>query len=81
MTFRQEYYAGHAEDNAEVLSVDEQAEVPNGHFGDVVLTKDTTALHPQILEYKLYAKGTGPVLVIGVSGGSGREELVRFRAG
>ena len=30
--YRQEYYAGHAEDMARVLSLDEQAEVPAGHF-------------------------------------------------
>ena len=78
LAYRQEYYAGHAEDSAEVLSVDEQAEVPYGHFTDVLLTKDFTPLHPEVLEYKLYAKGVGPVLVLGVSGGSSREELLRF---
>ena len=30
-----------------------------------------------MLEYKLYAPGVGPVLVFGVSGGAGREELVK----
>jgi hypothetical protein len=78
LAYRQEYYAGEAEDAAEVLSLDEQAQVPFGHFGDVLLTKDFTPLHRRILEYKLYATGIGPVLVLGVSGGSDREELVRF---
>jgi hypothetical protein len=81
LTYRQEFYAGQAEDQAEILSVNEQAEVPFGHFNDVLLTKDFTSLHPNILEYKLYAKGVGPVLVFGVSGGSGTEELIRFEAG
>ena len=81
LAYRQEYYAGEAEDAAEVLSVEEQAEVPAGHFNNVLLTKDFTPLHPKILEYKLYAKGVGPVLVFGVSGGSDREELVRFVKG
>jgi hypothetical protein len=31
-----------------------------------------------VLEYKLYAPGIGPVLVVGVSGGSDREELLSF---
>jgi hypothetical protein len=79
--YRQEYYAGEAEDAAEVLSIKEKAQVPYGHFGHVVLTKDTTPLHPRILEYKMYAKGIGPVLIMGVSGGSDREELVRFTPG
>jgi hypothetical protein len=78
LQYRQEHYAGEAEDAAEVLSLDEQAEVPFGHFTGALLTKDFTPLQPKILEYKLYAKGVGPVLVLGVSGGSDREELVRF---
>jgi len=81
LVYRQEYYAGEAEDAAEVLSTNEQAEVPYGHFQDVLLTKDYTPLHPEILEYKLYAKGVGPVLVLGVSGGAGWEELLSFQAG
>jgi hypothetical protein len=76
MRYRQEFYAGEAEDNGEILSVDEQAEVPFGHVDDVVLTKDTITIEPDVLEYKLYARGVGPVLVLGVSGGGGREELV-----
>jgi hypothetical protein len=79
MTYRQEHYAGQAEDSARVLSLDEQAEVPAGHFAGTLLTKDFTPLEPRVLEYKLYAKGVGPVLVLDVSGGGGgREELVRF---
>ena len=65
-------------DAAEVLSLDEQARVPFGHFRDVLLTKDFTSLEPKVLEYKLYAPGIGPVLVVGVSGGSDREELLSF---
>ena len=80
MNYRQEFYEGEAEDRAEVLSVSEQAEVPIGHFTDVLLTKDLTPLHPKILEYKLYAPNVGPVLVFGVSGGSGTEELIRFES-
>jgi hypothetical protein len=78
LEYRQEYYAGEAEDAAKVLSLDEQAEVLFGHFTGALLTKDFTPLQPTILEYKLYAKGVGPVLVLGISGGSDREELVRF---
>jgi len=79
-TYRQEHYAGEAEDAAEVMSLGEQAQVPFGHFRDVLLTKDYTPLQRRVLEYKLYARGVGPVLVLGVSGGSDREELLRFRA-
>ncbi|WP_454853865.1 hypothetical protein [Promicromonospora soli] len=73
MAYRQEYLEGEAEDNGEVLSLDEQAEVPAGHFDQALLTKDTITIEPDVLEYKLYAPGVGPVLVLGVSGGGGRE--------
>jgi hypothetical protein len=80
MRYRQEYYAGEAEDNGEILSTVEQVDVPLGHFTDVLLTKDTITIQPDVLEYKLYAPGVGPVLVIGVSGGGGREELASFES-
>jgi hypothetical protein len=79
MTYREEYYRGHAEDRSEVLSLDEQAEVPFRHFTGVLLTKDYTPIEPDVLEYKLYAKGVGQVLAVTVSGGSEREELVSFK--
>ena len=58
------------------LSLDEQAEVPAGHFTGVLLTREWNPLEPKVLEYKLYAKGIGPVLAIGVSGGRDVEELL-----
>jgi hypothetical protein len=81
LTYRQENRPGAAEDRARVLSADEQAEVPAGHFDRVVLTKDWNPLEPKVLEYKLYAPGVGLVLALGVSGGGGREELLSFHRG
>ena len=83
MRYRQEYYKGHAEDRGAIVSLREQAEVPFGHFrrGRVLMTKDTNPLEPKVLEFKFYARGVGPVLAVGVSGGADREELVRFRRG
>jgi hypothetical protein len=78
LAYRQEYYAGEAEDKAKVLRIDEQAEVPYGHFTRVVMTKDLVPLEPNLLEYKLYAPGVGPVLVLDASGASGRKELLSF---
>jgi hypothetical protein len=81
-SYRQEHLEGEAEDAARVLSVDEQAQVPAGHFRDAVMTRDTNPLEPRVLEYKLYARGVGPVLALDVSGGGGgREELVRYVRG
>jgi hypothetical protein len=81
LTYRQEYYEGEAEDAGKILSLDEWVEVPSGKYRDVLMTKDYTPLDPDILEHKFYAKGVGPVLAVGVSGGSDREELVRFMRG
>jgi hypothetical protein len=69
-SYREELYAGEAEDQGEILSLAQQAQVPAGHFTDVLLTEESTPLHKRVLEYKLYAPGVGPVLVFGVSGGS-----------
>jgi hypothetical protein len=78
MTYREEYYKGHAEDRSRVLALDQQAEVPFGHFTDVLLTEDYTPIEPDVLELKFYAKGIGQVLAQTVSGGSEREELISF---
>ena len=81
LAYRQEYYKGEAEDRGSVVSVDEQAEVPSGHYEGALMTRDENPLEPKVLEFKFFARGVGPVLAIGVSGGSDREELVSYRAG
>lgn len=83
MGYRQEYLAGEAEDRGEIVSLGEQAEVPFGHFGRgrVLMTRDLDPLEPKALEFKFYARGIGPVLAIGISGGADREELVRYTHG
>jgi hypothetical protein len=78
LTYRQEYYEGEAEDRGEIVSLDEQAEAPFGHFKNVLMTKDTNPLEPKVLEFKFYARGVGPVVAVSVSGGSDREELIEF---
>jgi len=81
MTYRQEYYEGEAEDVGAIVALGEQAEVPAGHYEDVLMTKDTNPLEPKVLEFKFYAPGVGPVLATSVSGGSDREELLSFQPG
>jgi hypothetical protein len=78
LAYRQEHYAGHAEDGAEVLSVDERATVPYGSFDHVLMTRDHNLLEPKLLEHKFYARGVGPILALTVAGGADREELLRF---
>jgi hypothetical protein len=78
LAYRQEYYAGEAEDVGEVVLLGQQVEVPAGHYTDVLMTRDTNPLEPKVLEFKFYAPDVGPVLALGVSGGGGREELVSY---
>jgi hypothetical protein len=80
LAYRQEYYAGEAEDKAKVLSLDAQASVPFGNFTGVLQTEDVNPLNEPkpAVEHKFYARDVGPVLVIGISGGGGREELVSY---
>jgi hypothetical protein len=78
MVYRQEYFEGEAEDDGAVLGVEEMVDVPAGHFESAILTRDTSGIEPDVLEYKLYAPQVGPVLALGISGGGGREELVEM---
>jgi hypothetical protein len=79
--YRQEYYKGHAEDRARVMSLRQMAEAPFGFFRSSLMTAETSPVEPKVLEYKFYARGVGQVLAVDVSGGSDREELVRYRRG
>jgi hypothetical protein len=76
LRYRQEYYAGEAEDQGEVLSVDEQVQVGVGHYEHVLMTKDTNPIEPKVLEFKFYVPDVGPALAIAVSGSGDREELL-----
>ena len=78
LSYRQEFSRGQAEDSAVVLAVREQAQVPFGHFRNVLVTKDLNGLKLKFVEYKLYARGVGPVMTLGISGTRVREELIRF---
>ena len=75
LAYRQEYYAGQAEDNGTVVSLNETADVPYGHFDTLMMTADTSGLEPNVLEHKFYARGVGPILTVDVGTG-GHEELL-----
>jgi hypothetical protein len=83
MSYRQEYYAGQAEDNAAIVTVgEEQVEVPYGFFDtDVLMTRDLVPLEPHVQELKFYVRGVGPVLSVHTDGAGGRAELVQFTRG
>ena len=81
MTYREEYYKGHAEDGASIIFADAFARVPLGRFEHCVQTRNFSGIEPDTIEEKLYAKGVGVILEITVSGGSDRSELLSYREG
>ncbi len=81
MTYREEYYKGHAEDGASIISTDALAKVPYGRFEHGVQTRNFSGIEPDVIEEKIYAQGVGVVLEITVSGGSDRDELLSYSEG
>jgi hypothetical protein len=79
LSYREEYSKGVAEDQSRVLALDAQAQVQAGHFTHALLAEDFSPIEPNVSELKFYAKGNGQaVLAIDVSGGSDREELIKY---
>jgi hypothetical protein len=66
--FRQEWYRGHAEDVFWVLSRSSRVTVPFGSFRHALLTAETTALEPGVLDHKYYVRGVGEVAELSVKG-------------
>lgn len=73
MRYRQEYYFGHAEDEAEILATDLLLSTIFGNFQEVVQTHEFTALEPEVDEQKFYAPGIGLVKEVNVAD---QEEIV-----
>jgi hypothetical protein len=79
LSYREEYSKGVAEDQSRVFALDAQAHVRAGHYRHVLLTEDFSPIEPDVSELKFYAKGSGQaVLAIDVSGGTDREELIKY---
>jgi len=67
--YRQEYYAGQAEDMGQVIAVGQTVDGPAGQFDRVVITRDWSPLEPDLVEEKSYAPGVGVVLERTTKGG------------
>lgn len=80
LTYREEYYKGHAEDGAEIIHLDALAKVPYGRFDHALQTRNFSGIEPDVIEEKIYARGVGVVLEMTVSGGSDRAELVAYES-
>jgi hypothetical protein len=74
--YRQEYYAGHAEDMAKVIARDKTVAVPYGSSKHALVTSEWTPLEKGVLEQKYYVRGVGNVRTVMVRGGREEERLV-----
>jgi hypothetical protein len=74
--YRQEYYPGHALDQAKVLSTDGAVGVPYKSFPHSLGTIEHTALEPDVKEKKWYAAGIGEIKSADVSGSHEQFQLV-----
>ena len=76
--YRQEYKKGDAEDNGEVLAMNNLVEVKAGQYRRTLVTMDTSTIEPDVVEFKFYAPNVGPLLALDIAGGAAREELVKI---
>jgi hypothetical protein len=79
--FRQEYYAGEAEDMAEITEVGVARSIGIGDYDDVVVMTHWTPLEPEVIEEKWYARDVGTIYEEAVAGGDELVELVEFTPG
>ncbi len=79
--YRQEYYAGEAEDMGEIIAIGDHVDVPVRAYDHVVVTRDWSPLEPDVIEQKYYAPGVGVVREDTVAGGQETSDLVAFTPG
>jgi len=76
-SYRQEYLAGEAEDQARVAQLGGTRNVPAGSYQQVLSTIEYSALEPNMLEQKDYAPGVGFVYGVLTRGGNEEVQLVK----
>ena len=79
-SYRQEYYAGEAEDMGEVVSLGETVSVPYGTFSGCLKTKDWNPLEPGVIEFKYYCPQVGNMVFEEKPEGGEEVELIDVRA-
>jgi hypothetical protein len=77
--YRQEFYLGHAEDQAWITQRHASTSVPLGTFHEVVRSFEWTRLEKGVVSLKLYARGLGIVRERDLAGGSESFVLVAVR--
>jgi hypothetical protein len=76
--FRQEWYAGQAEDRFKVIDLKATIKVRYGTFTNALRTEERTALEPTVVDNKYYVRGVGEVSEAAVKGGPERLTLVEI---
>ncbi len=74
----QEFYAGEAEDKAEIVRVGDTVTVAAGTFENVLVVREWNPLEPGVFELKYYAPGVGVILEEVEEGGEARIELIEY---
>lgn len=74
--YRQEFLAGHAEDQAWIVANHEQVRVPYGKLDQVVRSYEWSRLEPNVVSVKFYAPHLGTVTEKDVAGGTEFLQLV-----
>ena len=78
---RQEFFKGQAEDQFKVLSLHARVRTPGASSNQALLTQETTALEPGVLDHKLYVRGVGTVIEDTVKGPAERLVLQSVHTG
>jgi hypothetical protein len=76
--YRQEFWRGHAEDQAWIVQNNTIVRVTAGRFRHVVRSYEWSRLEKTVVSLKFYAPGLGIVLERDVAGGAERFQLVGF---
>jgi hypothetical protein len=77
--YQQEFAKGIAEDRAEIVSLTDSVCVPYGCFKNVLETRETTPIEPDVEEHKFFAPGVGDIKEMLTSGGSEILELTKIK--
>ena len=74
--YYQEFYLGEAEDEAEVVSLNESVSIELANYDNVLQTREFTNLEPDAFEFKYFAPGVGQILAEeGITEEGGEPEL------
>jgi hypothetical protein len=77
---RQEFWAGHAEDQYWLVELGSRVTVPRGSFAHAARTLEWSRLEPGVIDEKFYVKGIGVVKELAASGPAEVASLTRFTA-